>query len=202
MDNLGELKKMLLERYDDWQKRHPNGATPATNVNAHRPVDDRSSRPYGNVAPGPVRVQNPAALRDQDRRAADEARQWKIQREQAEMRDLEQRMRDAEIAEARAVEQRRGEQEAMMKRQQVADEQARAIRLNMKTSMPGQGSYITPTHSPSHAQPLYSLANGLSPVPLEPPRRHDNASNDSSVILTPRAPVYPYVSSFLLSLTV
>lgn len=156
-------------------------------------MDDRASRAYGNAAPVPVRDQDPAALRDQDRRAADEARQWKIQREQAEMRDLEQRMRDAEIAEVRAAEQRRGEQEAVMKRQQFADEQAKAIRLNMRTPTSVAGPYITPTHSPLSSQPPYSLANGLSPIPLEPPRRYENASGstDSSVILTPRAPVYP-----------
>lgn len=193
LDNLGELKKTLVERYDDWQRRHPNGASPPTaSGSVPGPVDNRAPRAYTTAVPAPVRVQDGAALRDQDRRAADEAREWKNQRQQAEMRDLEQRMRETKISEARAMEQRRAEQDAIVRRQQAADEQVRAIRTNMRNTTPvtpyGPG---TPAHSPHNTQPPYSFANGPPTMPLEPPRRHDNASTDSSVILTPRAPVYP-----------
>ncbi|KAF6745469.1 hypothetical protein DFP72DRAFT_781829, partial [Ephemerocybe angulata] len=116
LDNLGELKKLLIDRYDEWVKRHPDGPTPVANG-------------------------KPAAfsqIRDQQKRVDDEARLWKAQREEAEQRELEARMRQMSMhrreEEAKHEQKVREDREAMFRRQHAADEQARAIRQNLSSS--------------------------------------------------------------------
>ncbi|KAJ2932850.1 hypothetical protein H1R20_g4245, partial [Candolleomyces eurysporus] len=248
LDQLGELKKALLERYEQWQRLHPDGEDQELTPNAklHSPLDDRDD-------PSPTRTEmdfsrltlEDPRLRDQSKRAAEEANRWRIQREEAERRDTEIRdnkraaavaaarqaahapaaygsqhttvisdpnarhhpqpdeirRRESEDMKRRAEQMQRGHGDAMMRRQQVADDQARAIRHNMVTSTTPAGIPIssmntpTPTSSFYQQTPLYPPQGSHPPVtypypggsgpavmPLENPSSYEGDSTDSESV--------------------
>lgn len=151
------MKKALLERYDEWQRRYPDGPPPdqelTPNGKLHTTLDDRddpSPRSHTDIN---IAAAEEAHIRAAQQRVAEEASLWRAQREAAERRDAEMRAakREAAAAAARQAAQPlvgagsfnaphqqlsaqqqdemfRRQQDEMFRRQQAADEQARAMR--------------------------------------------------------------------------
>ncbi|KAJ2916231.1 hypothetical protein MD484_g4194, partial [Candolleomyces efflorescens] len=247
LDQLGELKKALLERYEQWQKLHPDGEDQELTPNAklHSTLDDRddpSPTTQTTMDFSRLTLEDPR-LRDQHKRAAEEANLWRIQREESERRDAEtrDRKREAAVAAARYAAhapaaygsqqpsipdasirhhpqpeeirrresediKRRADQnqraypdEGMMRRQQAADEQARAMRQNMVASTTPAGIPISPMNTPtptssfyqqaplytpqgSHPPITYPYPGGPAVMPLENPSSYEGDSTDSESV--------------------
>lgn len=248
LDQLGELKKALLDRYEQWQKLHPDGEDEELTPNAklHSTLDDRDDpSPTTQTTMDFSRLTlEDARLRDQHKRAAEEANLWRIQREEAERRDAEtrDRKREAAVAAARHAAlapvaygsqqpsaisdpnirhhpqpeeirrresediKRRAEQkqrvypdDGMMRRQQAADEQARAMRQNMVASTTPAGIPISPMNTPTptssfyqqtplytpqgpHPPITYPYPGGPAVMPLENPSSYEGDSTDSESV--------------------
>lgn len=256
LDNLSDLKPTLVERYERWLARNPNGVDPdrtPDNRQRRSQEDDRARQAHTRrEADDRLRVkeaQNP------DRMVAEELEKWKRQREETWRREEEararatgrvpgpivtdrraeatvaparhtagvsqaaadytfsrppaqrdghanpqpnlsgvdrhqqqqeeMRRREEEITRRRVEEKRRQEQEGIAKRQQEAENSARAVRHGITVNT---GSTIPATSSAS------SLMPGPSPSSIyQPPTSSSLATTPSSSLY--QTPSYPLTTS-------
>ncbi|KAF9484282.1 Mov34-domain-containing protein [Pholiota conissans] len=105
LDNLAELKVTLVDRYDKWLKKHPDGIdleqTP--NVRTQRiPADDAAYRAQQQRERFQEEERARNEVRVQQRAAAEEAAKWRQQRELNRAQDEAERARRKDAAAAAA----------------------------------------------------------------------------------------------------
>ncbi|KAF8965809.1 hypothetical protein BDZ97DRAFT_757742 [Flammula alnicola] len=107
LDNLSDLKPAIVDRYDKWLQKHPDGLDQERTPNARTQKianDESAARAQAQAQRERFQEEERARseAREQQRMAAEEAAKWRQQREQMRLEDEAERARRKEAAAAAA----------------------------------------------------------------------------------------------------